>query len=232
MKYAIVAAGAGSRLQAGGITTPKPLTLLLGVPMIKRIIDVLMENDAESITVATNAAIPEIADYLRSLDKNIPLIVKEIVSPNNYYSLQKATEDIEGKYIGLTVDTIFEPKAFSEYVETYVKYAETEALMGVTGYIDDEKPLYVKINDEMQVEDYGLVPFEGTQWVSAGIYGLSSAIMSEAAKDSSIDCLNSFQKWLTKKGVNVKGYDLGKAFDVDRPQEIGDAEEFIRAYSK
>ncbi len=231
MKYAIVAAGCGSRLQEGGLATPKPLTVISGVPMIKRIIDILMDNDAEIITVVTNADFPEIAQYLRSLPAEIPLIVEEIHSPNNFYSLYEATKNIEGKFIGMTVDSIFLPSEFKRYVETFAQYPDTEGLMGVTGFIDDEKPLYIEIADDMTITDYGLAPFEGEQWVSAGIYGLSSTIMKQAESNPPADCLNNFQKSLTIKRIPLKGYDLGKVFDVDRPQDIAVADEFIKEHN-
>ncbi len=197
MKYAIVAAGCGSRLQDGGLSTPKPLTMISGVPMIKRIIDILMDNNAESIHVVTNIDFPEIAEYLRSLPKDIPLHVEEIRSPDNFFSLHECVKNIEGKFIGLTVDSIFVPAEFKRYVEEFEKYPDTKGLMGVTGFIDDEKPLYIEIADDMTITDYGLVPFQGTQWVSAGIYGLSSTIMKQAESTHRADCLNAIQKSLS-----------------------------------
>ena len=231
MKYAIVAAGCGSRLQDGGLSTPKPLTMISGVPMIKRIIDILMDNNAESIHVVTNADLPEIAEYLRSLPKDIPLHVEEIRSPDNFFSLHECVKNIEGKFIGLTVDSIFVPAEFKRYVEEFEKYPDTKGLMGVTGFIDDEKPLYIEIADDMTITDYGLVPFQGTQWVSAGIYGLSSTIMKMAESDPRADCLNAFQKSLTVKGIPLTGHDLGKVFDVDRPHDIAVAEAFIKEHN-
>ena len=47
MKYAIIAAGDGSRLAAEGVAEPKPLVRVGGRPLIDRLLDVFMQNDAE-----------------------------------------------------------------------------------------------------------------------------------------------------------------------------------------
>ena len=51
MKYAVIAAGEGSRLAAEGIDSPKPLVRVAGEMLIDRLIRVFMDNDAEEIVV-------------------------------------------------------------------------------------------------------------------------------------------------------------------------------------
>ena len=59
MKFAIIAAGEGSRLATEGITQPKPLIPLCGVPMIERLIRIFHRCGAEEIIIAVNSARPE-----------------------------------------------------------------------------------------------------------------------------------------------------------------------------
>jgi len=47
MKYAIIAAGEGSRLAAEGVESPKPLVKIRHERLIDRLIRVFMDNDAE-----------------------------------------------------------------------------------------------------------------------------------------------------------------------------------------
>lgn len=54
MKYAIIAAGEGSRLAAEGITAPKPLVEVNGERLIDRLIRIFIQNDAEEIVVICN----------------------------------------------------------------------------------------------------------------------------------------------------------------------------------
>ena len=59
MKFAIIAAGEGSRLAEEGITAPKPLIPLDGVPMIERLVRIFAANDAEEIVIIVNRLRPE-----------------------------------------------------------------------------------------------------------------------------------------------------------------------------
>lgn len=52
MKFAIIAAGEGSRLATEGVTQPKPLIPLCGVPMIERLIRIFHRCGAEEIIIA------------------------------------------------------------------------------------------------------------------------------------------------------------------------------------
>ena len=64
MKYAIIAAGEGSRLAAEGITDPKPLIAINGEMMIDRLIRIFMHNDADEIVVICNSQAPRVARHL------------------------------------------------------------------------------------------------------------------------------------------------------------------------
>ena len=54
MKYAIIAAGEGSRLSQEGVNEPKPLVKVNGEHLIDRLIRVFMSLDAEEIVVICN----------------------------------------------------------------------------------------------------------------------------------------------------------------------------------
>ena len=54
MKFAIIAAGEGSRLAAEGIDAPKPMVKVHGEHLIDRLIRVFMKNNAEEIVVICN----------------------------------------------------------------------------------------------------------------------------------------------------------------------------------
>ena len=51
MKFAIIAAGEGSRLASEGINVPKPLIEVGGEKLIDRLIRIFMDNEAEEIVV-------------------------------------------------------------------------------------------------------------------------------------------------------------------------------------
>ena len=50
MKFAVIAAGDGSRLASEGVSVPKPLAEVKGEKLIDRLIRIFMDNDAEEST--------------------------------------------------------------------------------------------------------------------------------------------------------------------------------------
>ena len=78
-------------------------------------------------------------------------------------------------FVLTTVDTIFREKEFATYAKTFELLAQTgevDGLMGVTDYIDDEKPLYVGTNDALQITGF-FDTCEQPKYISGGIYGLT-----------------------------------------------------------
>ena len=75
MKYAILAAGHGSRLVQEGETSPKPLIQVGGESLIDRLLRVFMTNDATEIAVICNPQMTAVAAYLETIQKagRIPL---------------------------------------------------------------------------------------------------------------------------------------------------------------
>ena len=67
MRYAIIAAGEGSRLAAEGIKDPKPLVRVHGERLIDRLIRIFMEHDAEEICVICNEQMTDVQQHLRAL---------------------------------------------------------------------------------------------------------------------------------------------------------------------
>lgn len=67
MKYAIIAAGEGSRLAKEGVNAPKPLVKVNGVCLIDRLISVFMDNHAEQIIVICNSNMTAVSQHLAEL---------------------------------------------------------------------------------------------------------------------------------------------------------------------
>ncbi len=58
MKFAIIAAGEGSRLAREGVNLPKPLVTVGGEPMIERLARIFHENGAEETSFILNRLHP------------------------------------------------------------------------------------------------------------------------------------------------------------------------------
>lgn len=81
MKFAIIAAGEGSRLQQEGIELPKPLVKIGGEAMIDRLIRIFRANGADEICIIVNTLNPLTEQHIRELRQkgladDIRLVVK------------------------------------------------------------------------------------------------------------------------------------------------------------
>ena len=73
MKFAIIAAGEGSRLASEGVKSPKPMIQLQGTPIIERLVRIFMRNGATTISIIVNEEQPETLAHLKELQKEFPI---------------------------------------------------------------------------------------------------------------------------------------------------------------
>ena len=254
MKYAIIAAGEGSRLAEEGIAVPKPLVKVAGQCLVDRLIRVFMANDAEEIVVVCNDLTPFVDEHLRMIERDgfegrmIPLrhIVRTTPSSmHSFYELSQFLKD--SPFVLTTVDTIFRDEEFADYIAAFkasLANGSADGMMGVTDYVDDEKPLYVAsppalpnregagtrmefplIENFLDADPDGVCPY-----ISGGIYGLTP---------KAIDTLNrcmaegksrmrNFQRGLIEDGLRLLAFPFSKVLDIDHAKDVEKAEEFLR----
>ena len=232
MKFAIIAAGEGSRLAQEGVKQPKPLVLLHGVPIIERLIKIFSRHNAQSISIIINSQQPETLSLLEKLNKEYPLniIVKD--TPSSMHSLYELRDCLKGgKFCLTTVDTIFNEEEFANYIKTF-ETSENCGLMAVTQYIDDEKPLYVGTNEKMDITGFYDEPHNDSNHISGGIYGLSSEALNTLTRciEQGQSRMRNFQRQLITDGVKLKAYPFGKIIDIDHASEIKKAEELTKSH--
>lgn len=228
MKFAILAAGEGSRLAQEGIELPKPLVRVNGEAMIDRLIRIFNNCHAEEIYIITNNLTELTQGHLRQLqekDKKIHLIVKTTPSSmHSFYELRQVMGN--GKFCLTTVDTIFREDEFRQYIQTW-ENAEEDGLMAVTDYIDDEKPLYIATDEQLNITAF--LDDEPQRYISGGIYGLSDTSFPVIDKciEEGQSRMRNFQRQLVKDGLHLKAYPFSKILDVDHASDIEKAEDFL-----
>ena len=86
MRFAIIAAGEGSRLAEEGLTVPKPLVPIDGVPMIERLARVMMHCGADHIAVIVNSENRVTVEFMKNLSRELPvdLVVKSTPCGEEY----------------------------------------------------------------------------------------------------------------------------------------------------
>jgi NDP-sugar pyrophosphorylase family protein len=234
MNFGIIAAGQGSRLVQEGVALPKPLVHIDGRPMIGRLIDIFVRCGAESVSIIVNDEMKEVADYLRELAPSLPcplnLVVKTTpTSMHSFYELSSLMEG-KGRYILTTVDTIFREEDFAGYVRAFAGAGpETDGMMAVTTFIDDEKPLYVATAPDGRITGFLDSYEEGIRYISGGIYGLSGAAIPVLRRciEEGVGRMRNYQRALVAAGLNLRAYDMNKIIDVDHARDIETADKFL-----
>lgn len=230
MNYAIIAAGEGSRLAQEGVALPKPLVKLNGVAMIQRLIDIFAKNNAESISIIVNKEMTQVQEYVKNIKLNVPLNIVVKSTPSSMHSFFELRNFLrKGKFCLTTVDTIFREDDFTRYIQAFIADEEADGMMAVTDFIDDEKPLYVSVDDNMRITGF-LDKSDSCKYISGGIYGLSSKAIDtlETCLESGQSRMRNFQRQLIADGLFIKAYPLPKIVDVDHAEDIQKAEAFLR----
>ena len=271
MRYAIIAAGEGSRLAQEGIDAPKPLVKVNGEHLIDRLLRIFMENDAEEIVVICNDLTPYVSSHLARIQNEglygrpIPLrfIVKSTPSSmHSFYELSKTLDvekfrslevennstsqqrnvstsqslNLSTPFVLTTVDTIFREEEFGNYISAFKQVLAEggDGMMGVTDYIDDEKPLYVETVGQGSSEWPRITNFldacDRPHYISGGIYGLTPRAIEtlNACIERGESRMRNFQRALIRDGLQLRAYCFSKVLDIDHASDIQKAEEFLK----
>jgi len=257
MRYAIIAAGEGSRLTQEGVALPKPLVEVGGESLILRLLRIFMVHGATEICVICNDRTPLVEARLKeiqtagislspSAEKTaVPLRFVVKSTPSSMHSFYELADWLDGDepFVLTTVDTVFRETEFAEYLAAFKSClaAGNDGLMGVTTYVDDEKPLYVETDRRQRITAFAdavggtmkriETADEGSgTYVSAGIYGLTPKALQTlrtcVARGESR--MRNFQRALLRDGLQLQAWAFSKVLDVDHQSDIAKAEEFLR----
>ena len=200
--------------------------------MIGRLINLFCRCNAESISIIVNEQMTEVREYIESLSLDIPLNLVVKTTPSSMHSFFELSRVIpKGRFCLTTVDTIFREQDFRPYIDAMEADERYDGMMAVTDYIDDEKPLYVQTDDDLNITAFRDERYDGAKYISGGIYALN-----EKAIDVLADCMErgvarmrNFQRALVDAGLRLKAYPMGKILDVDHAGDIEKAENFINS---
>ncbi len=238
MKFAIIAAGEGSRLAAEGIADPKPLVKVGGEPLIDRLMRVFTDNGAEEIVVICNDLNPRVAQHLEEVRTHglhgqpVPLRFCVRSTPSSMHSFHVISPYLaDSPFVLTTVDTIFREEEFRRYVEDFRRLTaggETDGVMGVTDYIDDEKPLYVETDDRLRILHF-LDRQEQPHYISGGIYGLTPKAVAtlNGCMARGESRMRNFQRALLTDGLHLQAWPFSKVLDIDHAEDVQKAGQFL-----
>lgn len=233
MQYAIIAAGEGSRLCHEGIAAPKPLVKVGGECLIDRLVRIFAAHGSTAISVVCR---PDklVESHVEALKRCYPMLRYVVRStPSSMHSFLELTPLLEADepFVLTTVDTVFDEREFADYMVAFVQALTNgyDGLMGVTDYVDDERPLYVSTNESMDIlafHDSSNHP----RYISAGIYGLTPRALSTLSQCAELgeQRMRNFQRALLADGLRLKSWAFGRVYDIDHAADIVKAEQYLQ----
>ena len=231
-QFAIIAAGEGRRLSEEGVAWPKALVPLNGEPLLSRLVRIFNACGAERIIVIVNDLYPQVEQHVRQLmaqpgGERIHLVVQ--TTPSSMHSFFALSSHLADEPFCLTtVDTIFRESDFRAYLD-YFAQSDADGVMGVTDFVDDEKPLYVATNESLDITAF-LDTSATCKYISGGIYGLTAPALKtlQRCMAEGQSRMRNYQRGLIADGLRLKAFPFSKILDVDHASDIAKAEAFLR----
>jgi NDP-sugar pyrophosphorylase family protein len=230
MKAGIIAAGLGERLSRAGISGPKPLVRVNGVPLIEHTLHAIRAAGVREVVCIINEASSAVATYCQEHIPDLPVQFIHRTTPSSMESLFALAPQLgEDVFLLLTVDAIVAPAALRDFVRAAAARA-ADGVLAVNDFIDDEKPLHVACGRDGRISAIG-DPAANSALITAGFYVLHPRICAEidAARAAGFTALRQFLAHLVARGYRLYGERVPKCVDVDRPEDIATAEAFIRS---
>jgi NDP-sugar pyrophosphorylase family protein len=232
MKVGILAAGEGSRLRAGGFHMPKPLLPIAGVPLIGRLLGAVQPLRPEAIVCIINNHGASVADYVL---QHYPALLIQFVqqdTASSYESFTVLCAHLRGSpFLVTTVDSVFPPDFLPQFVTAAGQQPGMDMMLSLTTFIDDEKPLHVRLDERQRIVQLGDAA-RGSAYVTSGFYYCAPSVSAACAAlgPTRVSALREFLGWLLQHGYWLQGYLAPKTIDVDRPQDIAVAEQFVQEF--
>ena len=221
LRGGVIAAGHGTRLRADGYRVSKPMTPVGGQPLIGYALDRFRAVGVRKTTIIVNEGSDDCRQWLRdhAQDFDLDLIVR--TTPSSYASFEVVASQLAGApAIITTVDAVMPVDGFQRFVESAARLPNDAFVLGVTGHVDDENPLWATLGEDGRVLRLG--GDQGSH-VTAGLYWLPARrVVHPSAR---FDRLRDYLKWLVDTGRPVYGIVLPLVFDIDRAHDVEAAEE-------
>ena len=101
--------------------------------------------------------------------------------------------------------------------------------MGVTDFVDDEKPLYVSVDSGNSITGFHDLCVDGCRYVSGGIYGLDTACLKTLVNcmEKGVSRMRNFQRALVVDDRRLLAFPFTKVLDIDHASDIAKAEKFL-----
>jgi NDP-sugar pyrophosphorylase family protein len=233
LRGAILAAGEGTRLQGESVPVLKPLLQIRGKSLIHRTLEHLIQADVSEVHIIVNEASIAVKDHVLGL--GLPVRVNFVIlsTPSSMHSLLALAPYLAGQdALVAMVDSIMPPRALADLAQRAGSRRASQGTLALTSFVDDEKPLCVRLRGD-RIAQIG-TSLARARWVTAGIYYFTPGVWPELEKAEAlgISKMRNFLGHLLASGFRLHGHKLPKTVDVDRPQDVRAAEEYLALWEQ
>lgn len=225
----IIAAGEGSRLAAAHPGVPKPLVEVAGAPLCRWIVDSLAQAEITELTILLNSRGKDVRSFLERSFAGLTWTFLEKDTSSSWASFRLVAESLartHADFLISTIDAILAPGEVARFCRT-ARASGCGAALALTDFIDDEKPLWADLTSDGRIAALG-TDAKGRRYATAGLYYLTSRQAGSLSTAGSFDSLRGFLSALVRQGPRIAGVPVSKSIDVDRPEDIAAAEDFLR----
>jgi NDP-sugar pyrophosphorylase family protein len=221
LRGGVIAAGHGTRLWADGYRMSKAMTPVGGRPLIEHALDRFRAIGVRQATVIINEGSDDCRRWLIDYADGLDLDVIVRTTPSSYASFELVAARLAGApAVITTVDALMALEAFQHFVDSAARFPDDAVVLGLTGHVDDDNPLWATLDGAGRVLRLG-----GDQGghVTAGLYWLPTHRF--APSPTGFERLRDYLKWLVDEGRPVYGVVLPLVFDIDRAHDVEAAEQ-------
>ncbi len=231
MKAGLIAAGEGSRMRASHPGTPKPLIPVAGAPLVHWVIGSLTRAGISDFTMLHNSRGRGVAPSLTAAFPQAAWRFLEKDTPSSWESFKLVAGALasEPEFLISTIDALVAPADISLFIEASRKSA-CDAALGLTSFVDDEKPLWAELGEGGRIAALG-PSAKGLRLATSGLYYLRRPLARRLKTAGGFKRLRDFWISETRRGTHLLGIVLSKTLDVDRPEDLREAELFIKETS-
>ncbi|MBI5209510.1 MAG: NTP transferase domain-containing protein [Elusimicrobia bacterium] len=223
----IIAAGEGSRLRAAFPDAVKPLVPVAGSPLCRLVAGALIEAGATSLAVIVNSRGVAVRESLQTAFPRVPwrFFVEDTASSWESFRLVASSLSDRPDFLMSTADALVPPPALARFLRE-MRRRRAACGMGLTDFIDDEKPLWAEPGPDGALRALGPACRARTL-ATCGVYYMTGAKAAALPPAAAFASLRRY--WTAEVAAGrVDSLSLGKTVDVDRPEDVITAERFLK----
>lgn len=227
LRAAIIAAGDGSRLRESHPGLVKPLVKVAGRPLCHWVAGALGLAGIKDVTVLLNSSGGSVAESLTSAFPGLRWTFLQRDTASSWESFRLVSHALSAAgsdFLISTVDALMPPCELERFAKQ-AGASKAAAALALTSFVDDEKPLWADLH-EGRVTALGAEATEH-KYVTAGVYYLTAGLAAAMPANEAYGSLRAYLASLVHT-QRVAGIPLSKTLDVDRPEDITEAEAFVK----